>query len=44
LIRLWPEATVAERARLVRLVVRRVVVRRAAFWREPECDRVTVEF
>lgn len=44
LLRLWPDATVAERARLVRLVVRRVVVRRPARWREPEADRVTVEF
>lgn len=44
LLRLWPEATVAERSRLVRLVVRRVVVRKAARWREPEADRVTVDF
>jgi site-specific DNA recombinase len=44
MLRLWPDATVAERARLLRLVVRRVVVRRAVRWREPEADRVTVEF
>lgn len=44
LIRLWPDATPAERSRMLRAVVRRVVVRRAAFWREPEADRVTVEF
>lgn len=44
MLRLWPDATVPERSRLLRLVVRRVVVRRAARWREPEADRVTVEF
>lgn len=44
LLGLWPSATVSERSRLIRLVVRRVVVRRASYWREPEADRVTVEF
>lgn len=44
LLGLWPEATPAERSRLLRLVVSRVVVRGAAFRREPEADRTVVEF
>jgi site-specific DNA recombinase len=44
LLVLWPDATMAERNRLLRTVVRGFVVRRAAFWREPEVDRVSVEF
>jgi hypothetical protein len=44
LLELWPDATFAERGRMLRAVVLRVVVRRAAFWREPEADRVSVEF
>jgi site-specific DNA recombinase len=44
LLKLWPGRSAPERNRALRLVVRRVVVRRAARWREPEADRVTVEF
>lgn len=44
LLGVWPDATAAERSRLLRLVVRRVVVRSAAFRREPEADRTVVEF
>lgn len=44
LLDLWSEMTPAERNRALRAVVRRVVVRRAAQWREPVADRVTVEF
>lgn len=44
LLELWPDATMAERGRMLRAVVRRVTVRRAGRWREPEADRVDVDF
>lgn len=44
LLRLWDDLTVDERGRALRTVVDRVVVRRAARWREPEEDRITVVF
>ena len=44
LLGLWPEMTYAERGKALRSIVDRVEVRRAAYWREPEQDRVTVRF
>lgn len=44
LLDVWPDATVAERNRMLRVVVDRVVVRRAAYWREPVGDCVDVRF
>lgn len=44
LLRVWPDATIDERNRLLRAVVRRVEVRHADRWREPVADRVRVEF
>lgn len=44
LLQLWPDATPAERNRMLRPIVRQVVVRRSARWREPVADCVTVVF
>lgn len=44
LLALWPDMTAAERGRALRAIVRQVVVRPAVRWREPECDRVDVQF
>lgn len=44
LLGLWPEATPDERSRMIREIVDRVVVRKAARWREPVEDRVDVLF
>lgn len=44
LLGLWPDMTFAERGKALRSVVDRVVVRRASRWREPEADRVDVQF
>ncbi|MEU5938664.1 recombinase family protein [Micromonospora sp. NPDC047548] len=46
LLALWrdPEVTHAERVRALRSVVDRIVVRPAERWREPEHDRVDVQF
>jgi site-specific DNA recombinase len=44
LLDVWPDATVAERNRMLRVVVDQVVVRRAARWREPVGDCVDVLF
>lgn len=41
---LWPDATAAERNRMLKAVVRRVEIRKATRWREPAADRVRVEF
>lgn len=43
-LKMWPKATMPERNRMLRGIVDRIVVRRAAFWREPEWERVVVEF
>jgi site-specific DNA recombinase len=40
----WPRMTAQQRNRAVRALVARVEVRRAAFWREPEADRVTISW
>jgi site-specific DNA recombinase len=39
---LWPSLLPDERGQLLRSVVRRVEVRKAAYWREPEADRVVI--
>lgn len=44
LLGLWPQMTFAEQGRALRAVVERIVVRRAARWREPEEDRTEVRF
>lgn len=44
LLAMWPEMTVSEKGRALRVVVRRVVVRAPARWREPVGDRVQVFF
>lgn len=44
LLDLWPRMTMAERNLSLRSVVSRVVVRRAAVWREPESARTTTYF
>ncbi|MEU4772925.1 recombinase family protein [Micromonospora sp. NPDC023644] len=44
LLGLWPEMTHAERGKALRAVVERVVVRPAGRWREPESERVDVQF
>lgn len=44
LLQLWPDMTPAERGRALRDVVARITVRRAAYWREPESDRVSVDW
>jgi len=44
LLTLWPDATPAERNRMLRDVVRRVEVRKATRWREPVEDRTSVDF
>lgn len=38
----WDEMDAPQRSRALRALIDRVVVRRAARWREPEADRVTV--
>jgi len=40
MLRLWPDMTGTERNLALRTVVRGATVRRAAYWREPEADRV----
>lgn len=40
----WPRMSPSEKNRLLRKLVKRVVVRGPAFYREPEADRVVVEF
>jgi site-specific DNA recombinase len=44
LVALWPDATPEERNRMLRPIVAKVVVRRAARWREPVEDCVDVQF
>lgn len=44
LLALWPEMTNAERIKAIRSVAVKVVVRKAAYWREPEDQRVKVKF
>ncbi|MDG4798946.1 recombinase family protein [Micromonospora sp. WMMD980] len=44
LLRLWPDMTMAERGKALRAVVERVVVRPAEHWRQPENERVEVQF
>jgi len=44
LLALWPRMTPAEQVRALRTVVDKVVIRRAAHWREPEEQRVEVQF
>jgi DNA invertase Pin-like site-specific DNA recombinase len=44
LLSMWPQMTYAEKGKALRSVVRRIVVRPAAFWREPEDKRVDVQF
>lgn len=44
LLELWPAATPDERSRMLRQIVDRVVIRKAARWREPVDDRVDVRF
>lgn len=41
MLELWPEMTGAEQNRALKAVLRSVTVRRGAFWREPEADRVS---
>lgn len=42
MLALWPNLLPDERGLLLRTVIRRVVVRKAAHWREPEEDRVII--
>jgi site-specific DNA recombinase len=42
LVARWPEMEPQHRNRALRVLIERVEVRRAAYWREPESDRVTV--
>lgn len=42
MLALWPSLLPDERGQLLRTVVRRVEVRKAAHWREPEADRVVI--
>jgi site-specific DNA recombinase len=44
MLSLWPGMLPPERVKALRAVVRQIVVRRAAFWREPEGARVQVFF
>lgn len=44
LLELWPDAVPDERNRMLREIVERVVIRKAARWREPVEDRVEVQF
>jgi DNA invertase Pin-like site-specific DNA recombinase len=38
----WPQMSAQQRNRALRTLIERVEVRRAAYWREPEADRVTI--
>jgi site-specific DNA recombinase len=42
MLKLWPDLLPDERGQVLRTVVRKVIVRKAAYWREPEADRVTI--
>lgn len=42
LLKMWPAMDLQQRNRALRALIERVVVRRAAYWREPEADRVTI--
>jgi site-specific DNA recombinase len=40
----WDEMNFHQRNRALRALIERITVRRAAFWREPESDRVTIDW
>lgn len=42
LLRMWPKMTTAQRNRALKALIEKVEVRRAAYWREPEADRVEI--
>lgn len=44
MLAMWPDLTVAERGIFLRKLVRKIVVRGPAFYREPEADRVEILF
>lgn len=42
MLALWPNLLPDEQGQVLRTVVRRIVIRKAAHWREPEADRVII--
>lgn len=44
LLTMWDEMLIAEQGRALRTVIKKITMRKAARWREPEADRLEIDF